>query len=61
MDSSCGALRKNMIDGVPRQIVGAGEVERPSARLGQRRPAAGNDDGFAHAEIIQVTRTCCSA
>ena len=40
---------EDVLDGVPGEIVGAREVERSAARLGQRRTTAGNDDGFAHA------------
>ena len=46
-------LAEHVPDGVPGEIVGAGEVERSAAGLGQRRAAAGDDDGFAHERIIR--------
>ena len=41
------------------EIVGARQVERAAMRLRQRRPAAGNDDGFSHgfgASYMMATR-----
>jgi hypothetical protein len=46
--SERGHLRQHRADAVGRQIVGAGQVERPAMRLRERRPGAGDDHGFSH-------------
>ena len=41
-------LAQHIGDAVRREIIGAGHIERAAMRLGQRRPTAGDNDGFSH-------------
>ena len=45
-------LAEHVRDAVGGQVVGPGQVERAAKRLGQRRPRAGNDDGFSHSDLL---------
>src|SRR4029450_12877003 len=39
---------QHMLNAMSGKVVGSRQVERSSMRLGQRRPAASDDDGFSH-------------
>src|SRR5439155_221250 len=45
-------LAEDVLDAVGGEIVGAREVERATERLGERRPRAGDDDGFSHDGLL---------
>jgi hypothetical protein len=43
---------QHMPNAMSGKIVRSRQVERTSMRLGQRRPAASDDDGFSHMDIL---------
>src|SRR4029450_12768189 len=45
-------LAQDVLDCMGREVVGPGEIERAAERLGQRRPRAGDEDGFSHEGLL---------